>query len=103
MPKQMAPRKAVIIGSLILLGIGALTVAFFGSMLSHWYAKDELWVFSRFNGGFYVSHATSPFVVDYYLGFYFLGVVFGGVCLIAALYGTFLLARQARRNRSPTG
>jgi hypothetical protein len=53
MARQMAPRKAVIVGSLILVGFGAGTIALFGSMLTHWYATDELWVVSRYQGGRY--------------------------------------------------
>jgi hypothetical protein len=68
MVKQIAPQKAVMVGSLILLGFGALTLTLFGSMLSHWYATDELWVGSRFQSGRYVTFDKSPFPLAYYLG-----------------------------------
>jgi hypothetical protein len=97
----MASRKAVIVGSLMLLGFGAVTIALFGSMLSHWYATDELWVVSQSQGGRYITYDNSPSALAYYLGIYCLGILFGGVCILAALSGAFLLARQARRNRQP--
>ena len=55
----MAPRKAVMVGSLMLLGLGALAIALFGSMLFHWYGTDELWVVSRFQGGRYITYDKS--------------------------------------------
>ena len=102
MAKQMAPRKAITVGSLILSGVGAVTFALFGSMLSHWYATDERWIVSLFQGGRDITYDNSPFALAYYLGIYWLGVVFGGGCIIAAFYCAFLLARQARRKRQPT-
>jgi hypothetical protein len=98
----MAPRKAVIVGSLMLLGFGAVTIALFGSMLFHWYGTDELWVVSRLQGGRYITHDSSPSALSYYLGIYCVGVVFGGVCILAAVNGAFLQARRARRNHQPT-
>ena len=95
----MAPRKAVIVGSLILVGFGVGTIALFGSMLIHWYATDELWIVGRSQGSRYISYASSPSALVYYLGIYCLGVLFGTVCILAALKGAFLLARQDRRSR----
>ena len=85
----------------MLLGFGAVTIALFGSMLSHWYGTDELWVVSRFQGGRYITYDSSPSALIYYFGIYCLGVVFAGVCILAAVNLAFLLARQARRNREP--
>jgi hypothetical protein len=98
----MTPRKAVIVGSLIVLGIGLVAIAFFGSMLSHWYVTDELWISGRFGGGHYITYDRSPSAFAYYFGFYGLGVAVGCVCILVAVNGAFLLVRQARRNRRST-
>jgi hypothetical protein len=99
----MSPRKAVIVGCLILLGSGAAIIAVSGSMLFHWYATAELLILSRYDGGRYATYSNSPLAVVYYLGFYSVSFAFGVLLIITALYATVhYWARLTQRDRSPT-
>jgi hypothetical protein len=81
----MTPRKAFVVGSLLLAGFGALIVGEFGTKIYLWYLTGDLWIMSRSGLGQYASYSKFPVEVAIVLGIYALFVGVGIVCLGAAL------------------
>ena len=93
----MAPRKAFIVGMLILAGFGALFIGCFGVEIYHWYLTGDLWIMSRSGLGQYTTYAKTPnaFVIQF--GVYALLVGMGVVCLAAALINPVRYRKQLLR------
>jgi hypothetical protein len=82
----MSPRKAVVVGTLLLLGSGAALVAYSGPLLYHWHVTGELWVFTRFRGSYYTTYSNSPFPVLHELLIYGTMFAFGVTLIVIGLY-----------------
>ncbi|QAU39111.1 hypothetical protein XH86_16655 [Bradyrhizobium guangdongense] len=88
----MSPRKAVLIGCMLMLGFGVLFVGFWGHFLYLWYLTDEVQVISM-RAGRALGHATyreAPMIFIYQFGrqaaFCALGLFLVAVAVIIPIY-----------------
>ena len=93
----MTPRRAFIIGNLILAGCGTFIVGVFGSKLFHWYLTGDLWIMSRSGFGQFTTYSKFPVEVAIQFGLYAVFVGVGIVCIALAITIPVYHRRQLMR------
>jgi hypothetical protein len=93
----MTPRRAFVIGNLILAGCGTFLVVVFGSKIYHWYLTGDLWIMSRSGLGQFTTYGKFPVEAAIQFGIYTIFVGVGIVCIASAIIIPVYYRRQLMR------